>query len=291
MKPVTSYAQGGVSPAALITTATLKKTAVETPARSAPDSSSGADMVTLSGHSLLVSRLFGQDDSTYTGEVLAKNSASQSLTGYLTKNDRDMLEKMYDYSRENGLDLRHVDALAGDLGSYRKHGASREASGLYDTAGHAMTVTLSEANQKIADRIEVGDAISTSTIDQGFLRSEMVVGGHAANYAFLERMMSVFSTTTAQVSQEAPLAAYSHEANKLATTLSEDVQLVIPEADYTNVDGVGHWRTPELAAAHAAALAGLEAGNPNAMKEFLSMLDANTEKNTGGDQFSDGVKT
>ncbi|MYM29313.1 hypothetical protein GTP58_13365 [Duganella sp. CY15W] len=279
-----------------ISTKTTPKTgenAVDTSA-AAKATATRSDSVTLSGQALMLSRLFGEDASTYTGRVEAKESNVTSLNRYLTTDDREMLANMYEYAQNNGIDLKHVDALAGDLGGYRKFGTATGSSGQYDLEGHARTVSQSADNQQIIDRIKASAALSQTTIDQGFIQSEMVTGGHAANYAFLERMVNVFSTqspqgaATAGASSAAPLAAYNADANKLVTTVSDDVQLVVPEADYVSVNGVGHWRTPELAAANQKPPSAN--GQPD-IQDLLSLLDRQTKQNNGVSQLPDKVKT
>ena len=268
------------------------------PSAAATATATRSDTVTLSGHALMLSRLFGEDESTYTGQVEAKDSNVTSLNRYLTKDDRNMLANMYEYAQNNGIDLKHVDALAGDLGGYRKFGTATGSSGQYDLEGHARTVSQSADNQQIIDRIKNSGTLSQTTIDQGFIQSEMVTGGHAANYAFLERMVNVFSTQSPQGAAAAgansatPLAAYSADANKLVTTVSDDVQLVVPEADYVSVNGVGHWRTPELAAANGAANQQPSSANGQPdIQDLLSLLDRQSKQNNGLSQVPEKVKT
>ena len=222
-----------------------------------PSKNNSAPEVTISGRGMVISRLFGGNESTYTGEVKTKtnnNAYSGALTPFLTMQDRALLEEMYVYAAENGIDLKHVDALGGDLAGYRKHGKSATHEGLYDLEGHQITAELSATNKAAAERIAVSDALSTTRLDAGFIQSELDTSGHAVNHAFLERMVEVFSTggspDQATSANRGPIAAYSAEANKLVVKLSADVRLVIPEADYTNIDGVGHWRTPELEEQH-----------------------------------------
>ena len=223
----------------------------------APSANTPTREVTLSGRGMLISRLFGENESTYTGEVQT-NPKDKAYTGalipFLTTQDRALLEEMYVYAAENGIDLKHVDALGGDLAGYRKHGRSAVHEGQYDLEGHQMTTELSTTNKVAAERIAVSDALNTTRLDAGFIQSELDAGGHAVNHAFLERMVEVFSiggsSDQATSANRGPIAAYSAEANKLVVKLSADVRLVIPEADYANVDGVGRWRTPELAERH-----------------------------------------
>lgn len=290
MNPISSYSKNVVVQSDGAAAAASTKAASNDSLKAAGDSSGARDTVSLSGHALLLSRLFGEDESSYTGNVESRDSGDTSLARYLTKDDRAMLEQMYEYSQKNGLDLSHVDALGADLGGYRKFGAATGAKGLYDLEGHALTVTQSGENQQILDRIKSSGALSSTSIDSGFLQSEMATGGHAANYAFLERMVNVFSTGAQAAS--APIAAYNAQANKLVVTASADVQLNIPEADYVSVNGVGHWRTAELAAAHGASAAGAGAA-PVApdMSDLFALLDRVHQKNNSFDQLPEGVKT
>jgi len=176
--------------------------------RAIAEPAANADHVKLSGHALMLSRLFGQDEATYTGKVMTdRNSTTTALVPYLTGEDRAMLEKMYDYSVANGIDLRHVDALGGDLAFYRRFGASSGAHDLFDTEGHALAFEFSQTDKAYAERI--ADNSATSTIDQGFLQSELVVGGRGTNFAFLERMTEVFSSQPKDIprANQAPIAA------------------------------------------------------------------------------------
>lgn len=258
------------------------KEAGQQPAATPPQPAAGS--VALSGHALMLSRLFGQEASTYTGQVkTGRNADNGELVPYLTRDDRAMLERMYDYSVAHGIDLQHVDALGSDLAMYRRFGASNPVGVIYDTEGHAQTYDFSASNKVLAQRI--ADNSATSTLDLGFLQSELVAGTHSANFAFLARMTEVFSTRAAggiPAASQAPIAAYSREANRLDVAVSRDVQLVIPEADYSSVDGVGHWRTPELEAAHNAkyglgqkggGIAALLAGGDATVRDFLKLLD------------------
>lgn len=242
--------------------------------------------IEISGRGMVMSRLFGQDETTYTGEVKTnKNDASGNLTPFLTSEDRSLLEDMYVYSAENGIDLKHVDALAADLAGYRRHGNSDMSAELYDLEGHQLTIELSATNKGAAERIAKSETLQSTRLDANFVRSELDASGHAVNHDFLERMVDVFSTTagSAQVasSNRGPIAAYSAEANKLVVTASKDVRLVIPEADYSNVDGVGHWRTPELEQQNqlatqqtgVSALSTLLDGGKDDTRGFLALLD------------------
>jgi hypothetical protein len=245
-------------------------------------------VVDISGRAALLSRIFGQDESTYTGKVKTdKSNTSGALVPYLTSEDRAMLEKMYEYSSANGIDLRHVDALGTDLAIYRRFGASVAPTNLYDVEGHALTVELSAVNKSAAERIAKSGAIASTTIDQGFLGSELTVGGHAVNHEFLERMVEIFSTnilstTSVTSANHGSIAAYSSEANKLVNIASTDVQLVIPEAEYVNINGVGHWRTLELEAQHnlriskmaaGSAVSNILVGGDSSVLDFLTLLE------------------
>lgn len=257
----------------------------------ATDSSKGSSnsVVAISGRAMMLSRLFGQDESNYTGEVMTnKSDASGALVPYLTKDDRAMLEKMYVYSNDNGIDLKHVDALGQDLAVYRRFGASAAPKDLYDTAGHSLKVELSAVNKAAAERIASGSAIASTTIDQGFLRSELTVGGHAVNHEFLERMVGVFSSSadisdrSGNPASRGAIAAYNAESNKLVNIASKNVELVIPEADYVNVNGVGHWRTQEhetpdnlgnVIGSNGSAISDLLSSGETNVREFLTLLD------------------
>lgn len=207
--------------------------------------------VSLSGKSMMIYRMFNHDAAQYSETVTAKNDDSLTLTSHLTKADRDLLGNMYEYASDNNIDLNHVDAFATDLASYRAHDASTY-DGNYDAEGHKLTVTMKASESAIAQNIKGSGDMSQSSIDQGFLASEIGRPIHMVNMDFLQRVVSVFSSnseiSTQAKNSETAIAQYNFELSRPDVTASKDVQLVILKADSANVDDVSTSKTPELAA-------------------------------------------
>jgi hypothetical protein len=226
--------------------------------------------VTISGRSLLLSRVFHTSDLDADIPVLKQATIynGSQLYSFLTEVDRKLLGDAYEYSSKNGIDLRYVDNLAADLATYRRTPDNKE-NVIYDLTGHKLTSNFGAEDEKIAARIRSGDAIKNTSFEQGFIDDCLNESApvHAVNFAFLEKMMSVFSTDghsqSAQKDQNIdPLfAKHESEKNNFIVTVSKEVEFIAPQADYTIVDGVGSWRTPELAAKAASELGVSEGAN------------------------------
>ena len=147
------------------------------------------------------------------------------------------------------------------------------------------------------DRIRNGDAINQTTIDKGFINYvlDTKVPVHGVSFEFLEKMISVFSTSTDKTpdgsgSNTSPsFTIFVPPKNDYITHVSAEAELPIPpEPDYISVNGVGRWRTPELAAAAARGASGhgrsgidltpyLTASNKETLTQALfSLLDSRT---------------
>lgn len=210
-------------------------------------SSTPTDEVTLSGRSLMLSRLYnGVEPGT---AVPRSGSDVQYMEEYLTDADRDLLAKMYAYSAENNIDLRHVDALAGDLGAYRAFGHRNAPSQLYDTTGRELTIEFSQENQQAAARIS--EVASSSELDQGFLSAELTVGGRGANFNFLEKMVKVFSTNPSADTTE-KIEDYDPARNKLVSTAADVPTLTMPVEEMTLDSRDGKWRSNGIASSENA---------------------------------------
>lgn len=210
------------------------------------------DRVTISGRAMLASRLFRSDTEHYDGKVRTTPlGASGNTYEYLTASDRKMVEDMYEYCAANEIDLAYVDTLALDLAVYRMNGSQVLQGTLYDKEGHRLTVDFQAPDKQIVERIRQSEQLQQTSIDQGFLEAEFIPGGRFADFAFLEKMISVFSPAgeTTETHNDS-FKVYTPPGNRLSITKSEEIELVIPEPDYVSVNGVGTWRTPELANAH-----------------------------------------
>lgn len=170
-----------------------------TPPTAATKPSNGAQdtTVNISGHAMLLSRLFNTTDMNADIPVLHTLTADNTgqLSSFLTKDDRKTLETAYQYVSKNGMDPRYVDNLAHDLAWYRQ--CPNDKGPLYDMGGHRLTFEFSATDTKAMDRIKNGDAINQTSIDRGFVDYVFnpLVPGHSVNFQFLEKMVSVLSTS------------------------------------------------------------------------------------------------
>jgi hypothetical protein len=218
--------------------------------------------VSISGTALMLSRLFGTHDLAAEPPVEMKSDRdglAKSPLLFLTKDDRALLAQMYDYAQQQGADLKHVDSLAFDLGMYRQYGklmVNLNNGTMFDIEGHAQTFSFSDKDAATAARILNSDSMNSTKLDRGFLTYITDPGYgvyHVGNFDFMEQMVNKFSNTggTAE-SLDSKFSTFDNsERDRRVVHTSDKVTLVIPEPDYISVNGVGHWRTPELAAAHA----------------------------------------
>nr|WP_163503197.1 hypothetical protein [Halomonas socia] len=167
--------------------------------------------VTLSGRAIMASRLF----SSESGEppVLPSIRTNGEYMGmlpqhFLTESDRSLISEMYELAYEEGVDLQYVDQLARDLGHYRKHddgsmrGSFNESS--YDLQGRKQTVSFTEKDAATAERILSGSALSSTRLDQGFIRWRLDPGqgfNLSSNHDFLEQMVIQFSSRANEVAE------------------------------------------------------------------------------------------
>lgn len=200
-----------------------------------PSNGAQATVVNISGHAMLLSRLFNTTDmnADIPVEYVHKMNTGQSFYISLTKDDRKMLETAYQYVSKNGMDPRYVDDMAFDLANYR---AFPNAKGpLGDMAGHRLTFEFSVADTKVMDRIKNSDAINQTSIDRGFV--DYVGPGHAVNFQFLEKMISVFSTSAdktpaASGNDTIPsFTSYVPQKNDFITHVSAEVVWAIPKPE------------------------------------------------------------
>lgn len=236
--------------------------AVSNATASAPSTS-----VSLSGKAIMLSRLFGTNDPNATPAVMSGIGKAGALSVYyLTESDRALVSDMYAYAQQQGADPQHVDALALTLSSYR-YGDNGRISGSFngnefDAQGHQLTSSYSPADTEVANRILNGDAINSTRLDHGFLHQILDPGyalGNASNMGFMEQMVVKFSDKgTANMSLDPKFSTYSgYDSAVRNVVISASKEILNPNpsatwvADYTSINGVGHWRTPELAAAAA----------------------------------------
>ena len=189
-----------------------------------------------------------------------------SPQSFLTQSDRALLSNMYAYVQQQGSDLHYVDAIASALGSYRQtdNGAGMISYNfaVFDLAGHKMTVNFNAQDAATASSIKNGNAINSNQLDHGFLSYTLNSGFGAltntGSMQFLQLMVTKFSGEgTANMTLPTQFSTYTPVSlsDKAVFTASKEISNPNPAAtfvaDYTSINGVGHWRTPELAAAAA----------------------------------------
>ena len=196
--------------------------------------------VSISGRALMISRLFGSD--TEEPPVLSSVRGNGEYMGvlphhFLTHDDRNLLADMYELAQEQGADLRHVDILATDLGSYRKYDNGSLKGNFndghqYDSEGRLTTVSFTDEDATTAERIQNSDAISSTRIDKGFLSYILDPGhsiGRSSDFEFLEQMVSRFSTSGNNTTPLAPkFSTFAYNENNYIMHTADEVTLNIP---------------------------------------------------------------
>jgi len=162
------------------------------------------------GRELLVSRLFdGREPRVVSGEHgMSMENIYRSPYEFLTREDRELFAEIYhSYAQDQNADLGYVDEIAFRLGDYRQHNDGRIMGnfnmGSYDSQGRQLTVSYNERDTAAAARILYGSAISSTRLDQGFLRYTLDPGFdgvcHRSDLRFLEHMVTRFSASAGAV--------------------------------------------------------------------------------------------
>ncbi|GGW42337.1 hypothetical protein [Vreelandella hamiltonii] len=203
--------------------------------------------VTLSGRAIMASRLF----SSESGEppVLPNIRTNGEYMGmlpqhFLTESDRSLISEMYELAYEEGVDLRYVDQLAKDLGRYRKYddgsmrGSFNESS--YDLQGRKQTVSFTEKDATTAERILSGSALSSTRLDQGFIRWRLDPGqgfNLSSNHDFLEQMVTQFSSGGNEVAElGSKFSSYVRLENNYILHTADEVTLHRPSVSEASTE-------------------------------------------------------
>lgn len=244
--------------------------------------------VTLSGQAIMLSRLFNTTDPSATPPVLSgvngmdKNHIGMNPANFLTQGDRALVSNMYGFAQQQGADLQHVDQIALALGRYRQLNDGRmmgsfNSGNSFDLAGHQLTVNFNAKDAAIAANIQNGNAINSTQVDHGFLRYTLDPGFGALTFPgdmeFLQKMVVKFSDEgAANMSLDPKFSNYTPTPinDKVVFTASKEIVNKPVVADYTSIDGVGHWRTPELEAAAKHGGSGID------LTQYLAALNKNT---------------
>lgn len=218
------------------------------PAALVENNTASGSPVSISGEALVLSRLFMTSDPgaapMYT--VLDKSDSAVSPYDFLTEGDRDLLANVYTYAQQQGVDLRYVDMLALDLGTYRKYGQVQSSSnvGIYNLNGQKETFSFTAQDTATANAILNGSAMASTQFDSGFLQYELNPGfsfDHVANFAFLQQVVEHFSG--AGGGQNQPLAQQfgsflPNGQNNFVVATASAVTLPPSEPDDMNINGV-----------------------------------------------------
>ncbi|XUO86861.1 hypothetical protein RVM26_14800 [Halomonas sp. KM072] len=195
--------------------------------------------VTLSGQAILASRLFSSDkgDLPVLPSIRTNGEHNGMLSQYfLTESDRSLISKMYELANQEGTDLRYVDQFAKDLGLYRKYddGSMRSSfnGNSYDLQGRKQTVSFTEKDAATAERILSGKTLSSTSIDQGFIRWRLDPGqgfNLSSDLDYMEHMINKFSST---VNEEenfvAKFTSYSPRENNYVMHTADEISLRRP---------------------------------------------------------------
>ena len=195
--------------------------------------------VSISGRALMISRLFGSD--TEEPPVLSSIRGNGEYLGvlpqhFLKESDRILLSEMYELGYEEGVDLKHVDQLARDLGRYRKHdnGSTLMSfnEGSYDLQGRKQTVSFTKKDADTAERILSGSELNSTRLDQGFIKWRLEPGysfNRSSDLDFLEQIVSRFSTNANNTTPLDPkFSTFAYNENNYIMHTADEVTLNIP---------------------------------------------------------------
>jgi hypothetical protein len=231
-----------VSDAVVSYTASASPSAVERPTISANERANikSADdqtlsPVSISGKTHLLTRLFFSKDPSYEPRVFTERTVitqDMSCAYFLTGDDRQLIAEMYEYVQHQGADLAFVDDYAFTLGWYR-WGDNGQLVGPsnrgyhFDMGGHMVSVSFTDKDAATAKRILENEGISTTRLDQKFLRHQLdkdYGAMHHSDFDFLEQMINKFSAKGDEVPPlGAKFARIKYIDNNYVQHLSKEV--------------------------------------------------------------------
>jgi hypothetical protein len=166
--------------------------------------------VSISGRTMMLSRLFGATDPSANPAIYQPGTAPSSglIYSFLTSSDRDVVSSLYEYAQANSIDPVNVDHFAFDLGCYRATPNLSDSVGqMFDSqTGEPLNLEFKNpGDEAIAQRILTSKAISDTQIPHDFLRAQLdpgIKGGHAVDFAFLERIVYASSASGSDGAQD-----------------------------------------------------------------------------------------
>ncbi|NMM29351.1 MAG: hypothetical protein HHJ12_19250 [Glaciimonas sp.] len=196
------------SPSIVTTVATqMAPTATAANPITQPAKQSG-DTAIISGHAMLLLRLFRTKDPQAQPPVEfsfgTQNLSGNSSAGFLKMNDRQLIERAYEYATASGMDPVQVDGLAFHLANYRflqiTGNNTGEDTGLYDLEGNPWVGKFNAHDAELAKRMLTSQAINETDMDTGFLADMLNPqsggGGNprrAVSFESLEKFISALS--------------------------------------------------------------------------------------------------
>jgi len=204
------------------------------------------------GREIMISRLFLGREPPVALPSATSADALQKRNEFLTHDDRALISDMYAYVQSEGADLSHVDLLVSALADYRYYNDGRQliSNNGYYVDEYWTTFDFKPEDAAIASRILSSSALSSTRIDQGFVRHVLDPGigafSHIGGIPFLERMVKKFSDEGAdQPPLGSEYATFKHAktADHIVTTTHKDIKLPPSEALFEVVNGV--WNLTE----------------------------------------------
>lgn len=212
--------------------------------------------VTLSGRSIMLSRLFNTQNADAQPSILTSSAGltsetlSQSPAGFLNEQDRALVSDMYAYAQQQGSDLTYVDTFAITLGTYRKFDDGKTLGGFnesqFDAEGHQLSASYNASDTAVANEILNGDAINSTRVDTGFLRYILQPThslSNMANIDFMQQMVTRFSDEGSDTMTLDPkFATFSRTdsaAGSVMISASKDTINQPPASQIANING--HW--------------------------------------------------
>ncbi|MGV8920028.1 MAG: hypothetical protein ACOH2R_19845 [Pseudomonas sp.] len=183
---------------------------IHSPTRNVARDSGSGESVSISGRTLLMTRVFYSKNLDYEPEVVRDfNFGTQTgpCAFFLNNGDRQILADMYEFAQKEGTDLKYVDSFAFSLGYYRQADNERfkrpqSAVGIYDMEGRKVFYDFTDKDAATAKRILNSDALKTTRLDQTFIRQKTNAeygGMNHPDFEFLEAMINKFSAEGGKV--------------------------------------------------------------------------------------------
>lgn len=202
----------------------------------------------VAGRDLMIARLFGSHEPPVALPPATYENAGQNVFEFLRHDDRALIADMFAYAQEEGASLGYVDQLAHSLGSYRRASDGRQqlsSNNGYDAQGYRVTFNFKQEDAATASRILNGTAITSTRLDQGYLRHilnpDYGALSNIGGLPFLEKMVNRFSDEggkQAGLGDEFTTFKVIPVEDNIIVTTDESIRRPPSEALADNVNGV-----------------------------------------------------